>query len=71
MSSERTRIMHTSTRDKTTSVPIMLILLVLLSVFLFVSAAPHQPLWWTVVAGIAVVGCGWGALASSLRRSSK
>lgn len=63
--------MHALARDKTTTVPVMLILLVLLSVFLFVSAAPHQPLWWTIVAGIAVVGCGWGALATSVRRSSK
>ncbi|GAB3755862.1 hypothetical protein GCM10027591_04970 [Zhihengliuella somnathii] len=52
-------------------VPVMLILLVLVAVILYLTALPEQPLWWVIVAGVAVVGCAWGSIADSLAKSKQ
>lgn len=52
-------------------VPVALILLVLVAVVLYLTAAPEQPVWWIIVAGIAVVGCSWGAVADGIAKSKQ
>ncbi|MBG6084473.1 hypothetical protein [Zhihengliuella flava] len=52
-------------------VPVTLILLVVLAVVLFLTAAPHQEIWWNIVAALAVVGCSWGAIADSSAKAKK
>lgn len=52
-------------------VPVTLILLVLVAVVLYLTAVAEQPVWWIIVAGIAVVGCAWGAVADSIAKSKE
>ncbi|WP_102159409.1 hypothetical protein [Zhihengliuella halotolerans] len=52
-------------------IPVALVLLVLVTVLLYLTAVPEQPVWWIVVAGIAVVGCAWGAVADSIAKSKQ
>lgn len=51
------------TPRKRGSLSIALTLFALTAVLVFITAAGSMPLWWTVVAGLALVGTGIGAYA--------
>lgn len=51
-------------------IPISLLLFALVAVLLFITAAGYMQLWWSILAGIALVGTGIGAFADFQRRKN-